>query len=148
MRDATESFMQARRAGVRGTKQLFSITTPSLAEVKVNLIPIKGKDFDLYNVGPEKCRIDEFVAESSGEPYRKGSAFYQLTKRETIQASKQIAIRGAKGVYTGAAARQLLGLPDYEVKVDPAHHKDYDVFVQSTSVNRNLMPNTQVLVLR
>ncbi|ACH62026.1 hypothetical protein MYRNA_18 [Mycobacterium phage Myrna] len=148
MRAATENFMQARRSGVRGTKQLFNLAAPKISQVKANLDPLRSTEYDIYNVGQDVARIDEFVEEATGKPYVKGNAYYQLSKRETVQAQKQIAIMGSKGVWTGRQARDLLGLPDYEVKVDPSFNRDYDVFIQSTSVNRKLMPNTKVLVLR
>lgn len=148
MRQATENFMQARRTGVRGTKTLFNLKNVGIRDVKANLEPLRSTEYDIYNVGKEAAKIREFVEEATGKAYVKGNAFYQLSKREHIQASKQIAVMGAKGVWTGQAARDLLGLPDYEVKVDPLSNKDYDVFVQSTSFTRNLMPNTKVLVLR
>ena len=44
-------------------------------------------------------------------------------------------------------ARQLLGLPDYEVKVSPTSHPNYDLFIQSTSVNRKLLAGQRVMVL-
>lgn len=147
MREATESFMQARRNGVRGSRSLFRLSTPSIAEVKSNLTALKSREYDIYNVGAAPARIDEFVAEATGETYRKGSAFYQLSKTEEVQPQKQIAIMGSKGVYTGTAARSLLGLPNDYAKVTPTNHPDYDIFVQSTSVNRKLMPHTKVLVL-
>lgn len=34
-----------------------------------------------------------------------------------------------------------------EVKVSPTSHPDYSIFVQSKSVNRNLMPETKLLLL-
>lgn len=153
MRNATENFMQARayahKTGTtfRGTRSLFDLKDPSIRDVKKVLTPVPSRNYDVFNV-TEKCRIDEFVTEETGKPYKTGSAFYQLSKRETIQPQKQIAIMGAKGVYVGAEAREMLGLPDHHVKVDPNHNVDYDVFVQSTSVNRNLMPNTKLLVFK
>ena len=148
MREATENFMQARRTGVRGTKQLFNLAAPKISTVKANLDPLRSSEYDIFNVGTEVAEIRPFVEEATGRPYAKGNAYYQLTKRETVQAGKQIAIMGSKGVYTGRQARDLLGLPDYEVKVDPSFNRDYDVFIQSTSTNRKLMPKTKVLVLR
>lgn len=147
MREATENFMQARRAGVRGTRSLFKIADVSIKDVKKKLTPISPRDYELFNV-TETGRIDEFVTQSTGRPYKKGSAFYQLSKRETVQPQKQIAIMGEKGIYSGAQARQLLGLPtDCSVNVSPNDNPAYDVFIQSTSVNRKLVPNTKLLVL-
>lgn len=42
----------------------------------------------------------------------------------------------------------MLGLPDFEVKVNPASYGQYDIFVQSTSVNRKLIKGTKLLVLK
>ena len=48
--------------------------------------------------------------------------------------------------YTGQDARDLLGLPHVgSVKIVPGAINKYEVFVQSMSVNRNLMPNTTML---
>jgi hypothetical protein len=61
---------------------------------------------------------------------------------------KQIIIRDKKtgAVYSGAEARNLLGLPhNGNVKIIPGNHGAYDVFVQSTSVNRKLPVGTQVI---
>lgn len=100
-------------------------------------------------------QIRPFV-ERHGVPYVIGKAYYQLTKTEHIQEQKVIAIRDRNTgkIYTGAAARQQLGLPDFgTVKVVPAAKADrdkqhLDIYVQSTSVNRNLMPGTSVLLHR
>jgi hypothetical protein len=49
-------------------------------------------------------------------------------------------------MYTGLDARDLLGLPEVgQVKIVPTNTTKYDVFVQSLSVNRKLMPNTQII---
>ena len=50
-------------------------------------------------------------------------------------------------MYTGPEARSLLGLPDVEVRVKPDHNDDFTIFVQSTSVNRKLVPNTRLLLM-
>ena len=50
-------------------------------------------------------------------------------------------------VFSGPAARQLLGLPCAEATVKPGENPAYTVFVQSTSVNRKLVPGTKLLVM-
>lgn len=147
IRNATENFMQARASGVRGTRNLFNLATPKLSEVKKNLEALHPGQYRLYNVGSESARIDEFIEEQTRRAYKRGEAYYQLVKREKVQASKEIAIMGAKGLYVGAAARDLLGLPSYEVPVGPGDHTEYDVYIQSTSNNRKLVPGQKVLVL-
>jgi hypothetical protein len=51
-------------------------------------------------------------------------------------------------IYVGVNARNLLGLPAQEVKVNPANVSAYNIFVQSTSVNRKLPKGTQLIVLK
>lgn len=147
IRQATENFMQARATGVRGTRNLFTLATPKLAEVKKNLEALHPGQYRLFNVGNEPARIDEFIEEQTRRAYKRGEAYYQLVKREKVQATKEIAIMGAKGLYVGKAARDLLGLPTYEVPVGPGDHSEYDIYVQSTSNNRKLVPGQKVLVL-
>jgi uncharacterized protein YegL len=151
IRKATDSFMESRSKGVRGTRSLFStgLDAVNAQTVHMNLTPLAPSSYDIFPVHQDSP-IRDYVY-SRGVPYTVGKGFYQLTKTETIQAQKQIAIREkATGqVYWGDAARDLLGLPrNMEVKVKPSLNPEYDVFVQSTSVNRKLIRNTDVLVLR
>lgn len=78
-----------------------------------------------------------------------GGAFYQLSKKEKkVQQAKLICIRDKKtgNVYAGQSARDLLGLPTTgTISLSPGDHGDYDVYVQSASVNRKLVPGTNVL---
>ncbi len=72
----------------------------------------------------------------------KDSAFYELSKPEKVQGHKDIAIRDKT---TGA--RDLLGLPKYgDIRLAPLDHGNYNLFVQSTSVNRKLMNGTNLMI--
>jgi hypothetical protein len=65
-----------------------------------------------------------------------------------VQAKKEIAIRdnGSGAIYTGMAARSMLGLPDGQAfKVKPGEHGSFSVFVMSTSLNRVLVKDTTLL---
>jgi hypothetical protein len=151
IRNATENFMQARSQGVRGTRSLFStgLDAVNANTVRMNLTPLSQSAYDILPVH-HSAPIREYVY-SRGLDYVIGKGFYQLTKTESIQAQKQIAIREkATGqIFWGDAARDILGLPrNMEVRVKPEQNPEYDVFVQSTSVNRKLIPNTDLLVLR
>lgn len=146
IRETTENFMQARSRGVRSVKNLFSLENASLSEIQNNLEALHYGQFRLYDV-TEKCRIDEFIESVTGRAYKLGEGYYQLSKTEIIQPTKKIAILSKQGLFIGDDARQLLGLPDEHVKVGPNHNPNYTVFVQSTSNNRNLMPDTKLLIL-
>jgi hypothetical protein len=150
IRRATDNYMIARASGVRGSRSLFSTSPDALNSKTVKaakLKPIASNGYKMLSVD-ERAPIREWV-QRQGIEFRLGIAFYQLTKTESIQAQKNIAILNRKTgkVYTGAQARDLLGLPQMEVRVKPDFNPDFDVFVQSTSVNRMLVPGTKLLVI-
>jgi hypothetical protein len=147
IRRTSESFMEGRTRGVRGSRSLFQLKDVSARDVTASLPPLTRGSYSLYHV-PGDCRIDEFTAECTGHRYVNGRSYYQLTKTETIQPQKEIAIVAGQDVFTGAAARGLLGLPDAHVRVKPDHKADCTIFVQSTSYNRKLIRNSRLLVLR
>lgn len=149
MRSTSESFMTARSKGIRGYKNLFSLDVDKLSKTAVHKLDKLGPgQFRRSQVGIDG-RIDQFVEALTKRPYRLGEAFYQLTKPVDVQPQKVVALYEKKthSVYTGAQARTLLGLPDYTVKVSPSAHPDFDIFIQSTSMNRKLFGGTYVLVL-
>lgn len=149
---ATENFMTARSTGgFKGTSALFSMDPATLNTgnlYKAGMVPLKQmidyREFDVRWKEP----IKQFVLGYTGS-YKLGSGYYQLTKAEMIQPQKAILIRNRKTgeVFGGEHARELLGLPNVPRRVTPAYNPDFDVFIQSTSVNRNLMPGTKLLVV-
>lgn len=152
IRQATDNYMYARSQGIRSTRGIFTLDTQNLTPqtIKSTLKPLDKNEYATYPVHVQ-TPIKEFVETNTMKPYSIGSAFYELTKPEDVQASKQIVIRDKKnwgGVYSGPQARQLLGLPDYQVRVHPSQHPDFEIFVQSTSVNRKLVPGSTLLVLK
>ncbi|UFR06724.1 VWA domain-containing protein [Streptomyces sp. Go40/10] len=150
IQQATEKFMVGRTQGIRGSRTVFSIGAEAVNEDTIKAAGLTPADPSQYRLIPvtRDAAIREWVVES-GHTYRTGGAFYQLSKSEKIQARKQIAVLEKKTdrVYTGPEARALLGLPDVEVRVKPDHNDDFTIFVQSTSVNRKLVPNTRVLLM-
>ncbi|WP_436840029.1 VWA domain-containing protein [Streptomyces althioticus] len=154
VKTAATRFLRDREQGVRGTRNLFAMGQDlSAADVTSNLQALDAGKYVLIPVD-RPTSIRDFVT-SAGHPYKTGCAFYELSKREKVQARKQIAVaekdpatgRMTGKVFTGPAARQLLGLPATEVTVAPGSNGAYTVFVQSTSVNRKLVPGTKLLVL-
>ena len=150
VRDATDSYMKARAAGTRSTRSLFSTdaTAVNVATIaQAGLKPMARGTYILVPV-PTDSRIDDFTR-ACGHEYKAGNGFYQLMKREEIQATKDIVVVGKKDhkVYSGQDARQVVGLPDMNVRVSPNHNPDFDIFVQSTSINRKLIAGTRYLYL-
>ena len=85
------------------------------------------------------------------QPYvpSEGKAFYLLQKPETIQSYKQVLVRdkATDKLFSGTEARKLIGLPDNkDAKVEPFNHSHFEVFVQSTSVNRILPRGTKLAI--
>ena len=105
--------------------------------------------FQVLDVDHEQG-VRDFV-QSMGLIFKKGRGFYQFTKASIIQPYKEIVVfdKSTGDVYTNGAARELLGLPlgGGNVRVSPNIYDQsrYDVFVQSTSVNRVLMGGTKFL---
>ncbi|OIK02240.1 vWA domain-containing protein [Streptomyces monashensis] len=150
IQQATEKFMVGRTRGIRGSRAVFSTGAEAVNKDTIKasgLTPMNPSQYQLIPVTRDAAIRDWVIA--SGHTYRTGGAFYQLSKSEKIQARKQIAVLEKKTdrVYAGPEARALLGLPDEEVRVKPDHNDDFTIFVQSTSVNRKLVPNTRLLVM-
>lgn len=146
IRETTETFMQNRVRGITGSRNLFSLSTPTLTAVENNLEGLHPGQYRILDVEDDE-RIDEFVEFELGRAYKRGEAYYELMKPETIQPQKQIVIMAKNKAFVGDNARKMLGLPDYSVKVEPTKYPDYKIFVQSTSVNRKLIGGTKLLIL-
>lgn len=150
IRRTSDSFFTMRSKGVRGTRSLFTMDVGSLSKTVVakSLNRLTASKYQRLKVDRD-VRIDEFVQARTGRPYSIGSAYYQLTVPVKVQSGKQIAIYSKKdnSVYVGDDARRLMGLPDYEVKVNPAATPDFNIFIQSTSVNRKLLAGTELLII-
>lgn len=146
------SYYQARTKGTRSVSNFYS---PDL-----NFSPTKLKR-ELVDVthqfliaGITKTwngkQIRDFVESELNKSYTKGCSYYQLTKPETVQAAKQIVVRdlGTGRMYGGEDARELLKIPEHqEFKIVPSNwNNQYEVFIQSTSVNRKLVAGTKILV--
>lgn len=150
IRNTTDNFMNNRAAGVRGTKSLFDMNVSNINQktVSKSLDCLHPGQYRMVNVD-SNYPIAPFVENVMKRSYKLGEAYYQLSKSEKISARKSLCLFDIKSkkVYVGNEARTLLGLPDHEVKVAPTSHPEFLIFVQSTSVNRKLMPDTKLLIL-
>jgi uncharacterized protein YegL len=140
-------YTNLRSQGIRSSSNLFHVNANNISTqaAKANL----QEDYTakLYPVN-FTGQIREVVESVTGRPYILGDAFYELMKKETVQPQKEIAIvhkRDGKK-YFGRNARIMLGLPQTPVKVIPGDFGDWRLFVQSTSVNRKVVPGTALLI--
>ena len=146
---ATRAYYSGRASGLTSTKSFYTADLSGITNsaVKAALVNVSNSVTPLL-VAPDGIAIKDFI-ESRYFTYTKGCTFYQLTKTENqVQDYKKICIRDRMNgnVYYGAAARQLLGLPTHgTIKLVPGHNSGYDIFIQSTSVNRKLVGGTTVL---
>lgn len=147
-----KNYFVARAAGARNVKTFYTdASNVSLKDVKTNLDDITSQ-VDVLPVKKESV-IKEFI-EGSGRTFTKGCAFYELVPgkktADKVQGYKQLMIvsKTTGKVYAGDAARKILGLPDHETSVRPGDNGDFDLFVQSTSLNRKLKPGTRVIYVR
>lgn len=149
---AIDTFYSSRSMGATSTRGFYSTNAANLTkkDIQANLIDISNqvKTF-LVLASSNGVQIRDFV-EKVMSSYVKGTAFYQLMKPEKeVQEYKKIVIRDRKDnkFYGGSNARALLGLPENgTVRVAPGDHGSYDIFIQSTSVNRKVVSGTQVLI--
>lgn len=146
----TEYFTQ-RSTGMKATSKFYAnLEDVSFDDLQKTLVDISN-DVQFIDVGNNDAGtlIRPFVEAKLNEPMVRGGAFYQLVKIEPkVQANKRIAIRDKTTgtVFAGDAARNMLALPLYgTVRLAPDDLGAYDVFIQSTSVNRKLDANTQLL---
>jgi len=107
--------------------------------------------FKIFTVNQEE-EIRPFVEGKTKKPYVQGSAYYLLTKREKIQEGKELLLqdRATTQVFGDSQRiRQQLGLPTAgDIRVNPGNHANWNLFVQSTSVNRKLVRGSKVLVIK
>lgn len=145
---ATANFMQARAQGVRGSKNLFQATTAHVDQSQLKVLAPQTYTILLVEPDREGVSIKSYVEEKLQRPYQKGSAYYQLTKKEEIQPSKDILILDPSGkAFYGIEARRMVGIPEgIYANVAPENNPNYIIFVRSDSVNRKLVPNTMLIV--
>ncbi len=152
---AMDSYFTLRSSGARGSNVFYASAQAVTAQaVQATLVDV-SKEVQIWSVMPSEDgeEIQPWALKRLfGQPFLKGAAFYQLTKTEArVQDGKLIAIRDkALGkVYSGDAARQMLNIPVRSpkgyVRLHPDATPQFDIFIQSTSINRKLVAGTQVL---
>jgi hypothetical protein len=142
------SYTTLRSKGETHSKSFYAQTDAS--KIKPSDLYNKNSTwrYDQYTVGKE-ATAKEFTERETGKKYVIGQLFYQLMKTERVQENKEVVIqdKATKLIYDGPEIRKLIGIPaGKRVRVDPGNHAMFDVFIQSTSVNRILPRGTKVLI--
>jgi len=148
------SYYKGRVAGATATRSFF--VKPNLQNLDPKTLAANMHDIS-YEVSkifvPPKRdgdKIKDIVEDSLGVTFNPGSAFYQLTKKEKeIQEYKRILVSDKKTskIYSGNNAKSLLNLPlTGFFKLEPAEsYSNYEIFIQSTSVNRKIVGGTVII---
>lgn len=151
MQRGLDGYFNARRGGKQAVSGFFKadLSKVSVKQVSDKLVDVSDQ-FERWSVDEDGAIIRAFVDKKlKGKgTYKAGNGYYELTKSELVQAKKEIAIRDNKSgaVYTGMAARSMLGFPDgAPFKVKPGEMGNFSVFIMSTSVNRVLSKGTTLL---
>ena len=121
------------------------------AEIPSGLEPVPAGRFQVMYVD-RKVPIKTFV-EERGVTFKKGRGFYELTAAVDVQQYKEIILRDKRtgDFFHGADARKILGLQPQTTaggateRLKTADLPQYQVFIQSTSVNRALLADTSFL---
>jgi hypothetical protein len=143
------SYFSARTRGVTSVNTFYADPgNISVAKIDNALDEITSK-IKRHVVSPHQdgIMIKDFCTEKFGK-YAIGSAYYQLTKTEKVQQSKDLIIldRQTNKAYGGPSARSLLGLPATgEIRLAPGNFGQYEVYVKSTSINRKLYDGNAVI---
>ncbi len=145
---AYKGYFKARSAGKTSSKSFYSSTANlTVREARSSLSEITGQvEFIVPHMD---CQIRDAII-SHGKEWIKGAAFYALIKTEKkVQNYKMVALRVKTSgkVYSGQEAREMLGIGGATgtVRLVPGDHGKFDVFIQSTSVNRKIPAGSEIL---
>lgn len=149
---AFTQYFKTRSTGATSVDKFYSnLSEVSSKDVEANLTDI-SQEVTIWPVSKAEdgFAIRDFVeGRLKGDKMLKGAGFYQLTKTEKkVQEYKKILIRdrNTEAVYYGQSAKQLMGVPARgDFRLAPGDHSHYDIFIQSTSVNRKLKTGTSLV---
>ena len=149
--DSLASYSVLRSQGVRSVKSsFFAQTNPGTigdSKLKRDLDKIDRSAFKVHQVDKGGA-IRPFI-QSKGIPWVQGRFFYELTKKEDrLQPQKEIVLmdRTTGDFYGGPGVRDELGIPEgVHGRVEPGNHGNWRIFIQSQSVNRELVRGSKLL---
>ncbi len=153
VKTGTDYYFNARATGARSVRNFYApviVNAAKITDKDLNKLDDVSDNFKLYKVVVDKVSVKDFTEGKTRKPYVSGQTYYQLNKPEVVQGTKDVLIikDGDSTVYSGHKVRQLLGLPTdgTDAKVEPGNFSNKKIFIASTSVNRKLVKNTNVLI--
>ncbi len=145
---AFDGYFKSKKLGTRSTKSFYSdVSELTVRTARKDLSEITKQV--IFIIPSETCNIKQAI-EGAGKEFIKGSGFYHLIKTEKrVQPYKLVALRvkSSGKVYSGKQAREMLGIGGATdiVRLVPGDHGKFEVFIQSTSYNRKIPANTEVM---
>lgn len=145
---AYRGFFKEKSAGKLSSKSFYSSTVDlTVREARSSLSEITKQVKIITPI--TTCQIRQCIIDA-GLEWIKGAAFYALIKTEKkVQPYKLVALRVKTSgrVYCGQQAREMLGIGQATntVRLVPGDHGKFDVFIQSTSINRKIPAGSEVL---
>jgi hypothetical protein len=151
------SYATSRSAGVMSSTSFYAqpvVSNPQdfAGKLGSQMNKLDAAAFKVERVMDTDPLVIQKFAEAKLGGFRKGKIYYQLTESEKVQDYKNMVIQDtATGAfYAGRdTAAKLLGIPNFSgtVRIKPGELGEFKVFVQSTSLNRKLVPGTAVVYL-
>ncbi len=141
----------------KSSSSLSSSSHVKKAAKSTGLENLKEEDFVLKPSPPSRFQVipvnnDEDIqsfASNNGLVFERGKGFYHFQKPELIQKNKEIVLRekSTGDFFEGNMCRKMLNLITYDEKkrIKPTDFPNYDIFIQSTSLNRKLISNSLFL---
>jgi hypothetical protein len=133
----TKNYIAARARGHRQTKHYFAADLSNLDQSLTLLTKMDSTQINFW-IPQKEQTIQEFL-ESKVFPYRPGTGFYQVIKKEKkLPEDRKIILRDRRDgkFYTDGqkSVRALCGWPEKgEIAIQPGNHGHFDIFVQSKS---------------
>ncbi len=144
-----DQYIQSRSAGVTRSARFYADPS-ALTSSGIKSMTKQVKPTDIRKV---TAKMDgRAIADFYGSKFKPGNHYYELVKPEYIQDGKELVILiKSSGEYRlgSRAVRAMLGLPETgKVRVHPGPHNDkYDIFVQTSSMNRKVVESQTFLTV-
>jgi len=154
---SASSYTTSRSAGVMSSNNFYvdlgNKNANSVAKNLATNLNDVTKSVEVVRVPDNLSRKDREIrnfAKKNWKSFEKGSLYYQLTKKETVQPYKKIIVQDKKTgkFYEGwDSAKSLLNISNTkgDIKLTPGNLGEFSVFIQSTSYTRQLTEGTAVL---
>lgn len=152
------TYTRSRAVGITSSTSFYAQPTtndPSkfAKQLSNKLGALSSGDYKVERVTSSDPIVIKNFCEKKFGTFPKGKVYYELTESEKVQDYKKVVIqdKATGNFYAGEKqAMGLLGIPNFAgtARIKPGNLGEFKVFVQSTSVNRKLVPGTTVVYLQ